>query len=68
MVHILIKETSSQAKNLIEFLKTMPFVEFLDTEKKPYKITLEAMKEAKTKNKKLKTFSNTKYLFKELNK
>ncbi len=68
MVHILIKETSSQAKNLIEFLKTMPFVEFLDTEKKPNKITLEAMKEAETKNEKLKTFSNTKDLFKELNK
>jgi hypothetical protein len=46
MVHIIIKDKSTQAKQMIEFLKTQSYVEIID-EKKPNAIMLKSMAEAK---------------------
>jgi phage host-nuclease inhibitor protein Gam len=64
MVNIRIKENSPQAKAIIELLKTMSFVEFID-EKTPQEITLEAIKDAKKG--KITKAKDTKDLFKKLN-
>jgi len=36
MVFIKVKENSKQAKKFLEYLKTLPFVEFLNTEDSTY--------------------------------
>jgi hypothetical protein len=56
MITISIKETGKQAKNLIEYLKTLPYV-IVHDDKKPNAVTLKAIKEVeegkvtKSKNK-----------------
>lgn len=65
MVYLRIKNKSSQAKAMIDFLKTMPFVEILD-EKEPNEITKQAMKEAEEKM--LESFDSAEELIKALNK
>ena len=47
MVHIIIKDNSTQAKQMIEFLKTQRYAEIIE-EKTPNASMLKAMKEAKT--------------------
>ncbi len=44
MITISIKENSKQAKNLIEYLKSLPFV-IIHEDKKPNATTLKAIKE-----------------------
>ena len=45
MVYIRIQNQSSQAKALVDLLKTMPFVEILE-DRKPNKTTKKAMEDA----------------------
>jgi len=61
MVHLKIKETSLQAKRMIEYLKTLSYVEFIDI---PNEETREAIWDAR--NKKVTTVKNSKELFKHL--
>lgn len=65
MVYLRITDNSTQAKAVLAFLKTMPFVEIIN-EKTPNKITLKAMEEAE--NKKLKQYDNVNSLMKDLKK
>jgi antitoxin component of RelBE/YafQ-DinJ toxin-antitoxin module len=46
MVTITIKENSKQAKSIIEYLKTLPFVTIHKNEKIPNATTIKAMKDA----------------------
>lgn len=65
MVYLRISENSSQAKAILAYLKTMPFVEIVE-DKIPNKITLKAISEAG--NKKLKKHDSVISLMKDLNK
>ncbi|MBM3436826.1 MAG: hypothetical protein FJY07_11490 [Bacteroidetes bacterium] len=49
MVYVKIKESTAQAKALLAMLKTLPFVEIIEKEDIPNKVTLQAMKDAETK-------------------
>jgi len=65
MVYLRIAENTIQAQAVLNFLKTMPFVEIIN-ENVPNKITLKAMNEAETK--KLKKFDSVASLMNDLNK
>lgn len=60
MVTFIVKENTKQAKLMIEYLKSLPYVEIVENEKIPNKTTLNAMKDAEngkvTKTKNLKDF------------
>lgn len=64
MVYIKIKENSSQAKAIIQILKAMPYVEFIEKEKIPNKTTINAIEEARRGN--LKRFKNVTDLINDL--
>ncbi|MFZ4398890.1 MAG: hypothetical protein ACOYO1_02555 [Bacteroidales bacterium] len=49
MVYLRITENTTQAKAVLAFLKTMPFVEIIN-EKEPNKITLKAIDDARKGN------------------
>ncbi len=56
MKYVRIKENSAQAKAFLEFIKTMPFVDFIEEEDLPNSTTLRAMEQAeKGKNAQHKT-------------
>jgi hypothetical protein len=61
MVQVKIKETSLQAKRMIEYLKTLSYVEFIDI---PNQETREAIRDAR--NKKVTPIRNSQELFKHL--
>jgi len=65
MVYFKIKENSKQAKTMIEFLKTLSFVEIIDEKKVFNNTTLLALKESDEGN--LKTFDSVDSLFEDLN-
>ncbi len=46
MKYIRIKENSAQAKAFLEFIKTMPFVDFIEEEDLPNSTTIRAMEQA----------------------
>jgi hypothetical protein len=64
MVYLRIDKQSSQAKALVDLLKTMSFVEILD-EKEPNETTKKAMKEAESGN--VEKFSSANTLINSLN-
>jgi len=66
MVYVKIKESTAQAKALLAMLKTLPFVEIIEKEDIPNKVTLQAMKDAETK--KATRAGNVNDLIKKLNK
>lgn len=65
MVTFIVKENTKQAKLMIEYLKSLPYVEIVENKKIPNKTTLKALQEAEKGN--LKRFKNVKDLMKDLN-
>ncbi len=66
MIYLKIKENTNQAKLMIEYLKTLPFVEVVNKEKIPNDVTLKAMNDAE--NGKTTRAKNVGDLIKKLNK
>lgn len=47
MVYLRIKENTPQAKLMLEYLKMMPYVEIIEKEQIPNKVTLKAIEDAR---------------------
>jgi len=66
MVYLKVKENSQQAKLILAYLQTLPFIEVIEKENLPNEITLKAIKAAK-EGKVTKT-QNVQDFFNKLNK
>ncbi len=64
MIYLKLRENSVQARAFLEYIKTIPFIEIVEKEQIPNKITLKALHEAEKGN--LKRFKNVKDLMKDL--
>ncbi len=65
MVYLKIKDTSTQAKLMLEYLKIMPYVEVIEEDEIPNLKTLKAIQEAEKGN--LKRHKSVKSLLEDLN-
>ena len=64
MTHVVINENTTEGKHIIEYLKNLKSVKFLDPESIPNKTTLKAMEEVEKG--KLRKFKSVKDLMKDL--